>query len=155
MGDICNYLVTLWLHPEESEMVGRVQVPHYWLCPLSQTHLKRVVKFGNILKKYPPPTFRTDWLLCCPGLTSLETPVGLYYQQHSLEFWYLAVHLIQSKIIIMENYPHGSQLPRCWQPSPQPHLGWPEIRFCYWPFFFFFSIFLIFLDFKYNFLIFF
>ena len=33
------YLMTLWLHPEESKLVGWVQVAHYWLCPLGQAHL--------------------------------------------------------------------------------------------------------------------
>ena len=31
--------MTLWLHPEESKLVGWVQVAHYWLCPLGQAHL--------------------------------------------------------------------------------------------------------------------
>ena len=35
-----NHLMTFRLHPEESKLVRWVQVSHYWLCPLGQTHLQ-------------------------------------------------------------------------------------------------------------------
>ena len=52
MNDLSD-LMTLWLHPEESKLVGWVQVAHYWLCPLSQAHIFKLkaidsIQFGDV-----------------------------------------------------------------------------------------------------------